>query len=641
MPNFYEDNDDLRFYVEKAIHWESLVALTEYNYRAKDGFADAEEAAEFYRSILEMVGKFVANEVAPHAKEIDRVHPRLENGDVLFPPVLEEIFEQVRQLELHGMCVPRELGGMNCAYLLFLIVTELMARGDVSVAAHVGFHGGMALAMLVLSMMEDSTEFDTENVGIKNTRFGEQIAEIISGEAWASMDITESGAGSDMAALTTRGEQDEDGNWYITGQKIFITSGHAKYHFVIARTEETSADDAFSGLKGLSMFLAPAYRTGQDGSREYLASFDTVEEKLGHHGSATVAISFDRTPAFLIGNRGDGFKLMLLLMNNARLAVGFESLGVCEAAIRSAKEYAAERTSMGKPIDQHEMIADYIQEMESDAQAIRALSMYGAYHEEMHQKLRIIKKLIPTVPPETDAGMKDIDKQIEEHQKLSRAVTPLVKYLGAEKAVEMARRCIQIHGGYGYSSEYGAEKLLRDAMVLPIYEGTSQIQALMVMKDSLMGVLKESGAFLRANAGACWRRWFGASRASRRVARLKARSHAVIRYLMRRLFLKKLGVLRRRPWGEWAREMKGWDPKRDFALAMLHAERLTRMLTDVAVCEVLLEQAERFPERTPVLECYLERAEPRSRFLYDEIRTTGTDLLKRLEKHAAENTPKG
>jgi len=87
--------------------------------------------------------------------------------------------------------------------------------------------------------------------------------------------------------------------------------------------------------------------------------------------------------------------------------------------------------------------------------------------------------------------------------------------------------------------------------------------------------------------------------------------------------------------------MKGWDPKRDFALAMLHAERLTRMLTDVAVCDVLLEQAERFPERTPVLECYLERAEPRSRFLYDEIRTTGTDLLKRLEKRAAENTPKG
>ena len=638
MPNFYEDNADLRFYVEKAIDWESLVELTEYKYFAQEGFADAKEAVEFYRSLLDMVGEFVANEIAPRAQEIDRSCPTLENGEVRFPPVLEDICEQIRQLELHGMCVPRELGGMNCAYILFLIVTELMARGDVSVAAHVGFHGGMALAMLVLSMMEESTEFDTENVRIKDTRFREQIAEIVAGEAWASMDITEPGAGSDMAMLTTRGEQDDNGNWFVTGQKIFITSGHAKYHFIIARTEKTEKDDAFSGLKGLSMFLVPAYRIREDGTRENLASFDSVEEKLGHHGSATVAISFDRTPAFLIGNRGDGFKLMLLLMNNARLGVGFESLGICEAAIRLAKEYAAERTSMGKTLDQHEMIADYIQEMETDAQAIRALSMYGAYHEEMHQKLRIMKRVIPMIPSEAAAGLEEIDQKIEEHQKLSRAVTPLVKYLGAEKAVEMALRCIQIHGGYGYSQEYGAEKLLRDAVVLPIYEGTSQIQSLMVMKDNLMGVLKAPRAFLLANAGACWRSYFGASRSVRRVARLQARSYAVIRHLMRRLFMKKLGVMRRRPMRAWARELMDWDPKRDFALAMLHAERLTQMLTDVAVCKVLLEQAERFDERAPVLERHLERAEPRSRFLYNQITKTGQGLLDRLGGQAIKET---
>lgn len=628
MPNFFEDNQDLQFYVKKAIDWKSLVELTEYKFRAKDGFQNAEEAVEFYQDVLKMVGDFVANEVAPKTKEIDRTHPRLENGNVLFPPVLDEIFEQVRQLELHGMCIPRELGGMNCPFLIFLITTELMARADVSVAAHVGFHGGMALAMLVFSIMEGTTEFDVENVCIKDTRFREYIEEIIAGEAWGSMDITESGAGSDMAAMATRGEQDEDGNWFLTGQKIFITSGHAKYHFVIARTEETKKDDAFAGLKGLSMFLVPAYRTGENGEREYLAKFDSLEEKLGHHGSATVAISYDRTPACLIGKRGDGFRIMLIMMNNARVGVGFESLGVCEAAHRLAVDYAAERTSMGKTLNKHEMIADYLAEMETDIQAIRALCMTGAKDEERVQRLGI---LMNVVPPKDQAERDAIEKMIKGHQKKSRRITPLVKYLGAEKAVEMSRRCIQIHGGFGYTQEYGAEKLLRDAMVLPIYEGTSQIQSLMVMKDSLMGVLNTPGAFLKGNLKARWQGCFGASSSERRVARLQARHCAAIRYLMRRLVMKKLGALRGRPMIAWGKEFKDWDPKRDFALAMLHAERLTRMLVDVAVCEVLLEQAQQFPERQEVLDRYIERAEPRSRFLYNEIRTTGTSLLERLE----------
>ena len=635
MPNYYEDNNDLRFYVEKALDWDSLVKQTEYKYQTKDGFKNVDEAVDFYKSVLDMVGDFVANEIAPKTKEIDQQHPRLENGDVLFPPVLDEIFEKVKQLELHGICMPRELGGMNCPFLLFLMVTEIMARADVSVAAHVGFHGGMALAMLVLSIIEETTEFDRENIAIKDTRFRECIEEIIAGEAWGSMDITEPGAGSDMAAMTTRGEQNEDGNWFLTGNKLFITSGHAKYHFVIARTEETKKDDAFAGLQGLSMFLAPAYQTGSDGKREYLAQFTALEEKLGHHGSATVAVSYNHTPAWLIGKRGDGFRLMLLIMNNARVGVGFESLGVCEAAWRLAKAYAAERQSMGKTLDQHEMIADYLDEMEMDIQSIRALSMTGAWEEEQVHRLGIMMNVLASLDA---TERKAIEKEINEHRKKSRRITPLVKYLGAEKAVEISRRSIQIHGGFGYTQEYGAEKLLRDAMVLPIYEGTSQIQSLMVMKDSLMDVLKNPGAFINKNLNACWRKWFGSSREERQVAKLQARSFATIRYLMRRLFMKKLHVLSKKPLSKWGKEMKAWDPKRDFALAMLHAERLTKMLVDVAVCEALLEQAKKFPERQQLLEKCLERAEPRSRFLYTEITSTGQGLLDRLEEQAVNNT---
>lgn len=621
MANFYDDNEDLRFYVDKYIDWESLVELTEYKYAAKDGFENAAEAVEFYRSILDMIGDFSANQIATRLQEIDREHPRIENGVVEFPPVLEEIFERIRQLEMHGMCLPRELGGVNCPFVLFMLSMELVARADVSVAAHVAFHGGMALVMLILSIMEGTTEFDTDNVCIKNTRFSDAIAEIIAGEAWGCMDITEPGAGSDMAALRTRGEQDEDGNWFVTGQKIFITSGHAKYHFVIGRTEKPTGDDAFSGLKGLSLFLVKARTDGESGQLVPGVRFDALEEKLGHHGSATVAISFDRAPAELLGKRGDGFKLMLVLMNSARVGVGFESIGLCEAAWRMAKDYAAQRASMGKTLDRHEMIADYLEEMRTDIQGIRALGVDSAYHEEATHKLGILMNVLP---PKDEAERKACRAEIDRHKRASRHLTPLVKYLGAEKAVEMSRRCIQIHGGFGYSVEYGAEKLLRDAVVMPIYEGTSQIQALMAMKDNLLGILKQPGAFVLGSIGASVSRWCSLSRRRRRVAGLKVHLNASLRLLLRRLAIKKLSS------GRLSSLFGQWDPKKDFALALLHAERLTRILADVAVCEALLRQAERFPERGEVLDRYLERAEPRCRFLRDEITRTGKGVLEML-----------
>src|SRR5690606_3215520 len=123
-----------------------------------------------------------------------------------------------------------------------------------------------------------------------------------------------------------------------------------------------------------------------------------------------------------------------------------------------------------------EMIADYLDEMETDIQGLRALAMHGAFHEEMAQRLELQKL--------AGAG-EDVAGDIAEHKEQARRVTPLLKYLAAEKAVEMARRCLQIHGGNGYMKEYGAEKLVRDALVMPIYEGTSQIQSLMAMKDTL------------------------------------------------------------------------------------------------------------------------------------------------------------
>jgi hypothetical protein len=210
-------------------------------------------------------------------------------------------------------------------------------------------------------------------------------------------------------------------------------------------------------------------------------------------------------------------------------------------------------------------------------------------------------------------------------------VTPLIKYLGAERAVHAARQAIQILGGVGYTTEYGAEKIMRDALVLPIYEGTSQIQALMAMKDTLGAVMKNPQAFFKRQAQARWRSLSAADPLERRVAKLAVLTASAQNHLMTRTAADKVRSLQGKPIGAWPKAfLKDWDPKRDFAYAMLHAERLTRMLGDETICRLLWDQARKHPDRREVLERYLERAEPRCRYLYEEITTTGGRLLAAL-----------
>ena len=255
MANFLEDNEDLKFYLEKYIDWEPLVKLVEYDFKMNDGFENNAEATEFYTDVLNMVGELVANEIAPRAKAIEENPVKMVDGEVVGPPEFNAIFDQINEVGLHGLCLPRELGGMNAPLLVYMLAGEMFSRADVSVMTHHSFHGGMALAMLLFSVMEGSTEIDLETMTMKTTRFQKEIEEIVTGQTWGSMDITEPDAGSDMGALRTKAEQDEDGNWFVTGEKTFITSGHGKYHFVIARSEETKdPDDPFAGLAGLSFF---------------------------------------------------------------------------------------------------------------------------------------------------------------------------------------------------------------------------------------------------------------------------------------------------------------------------------------------------------------------------------------------------
>ena len=161
MPNFYRDNDDLRFYTEKWIDWAALQELTERFGDADQAIPTLDDSVQFYHDVL-FIGQFVADEVAPHSAQIDKEGIHFVDGEPVFLTRLASIFDAIKALELYGMNLPRELGGQNCPMMLYMIQTELFTRADTSVTTHFSFHGGIAMALFLFSIQEGTTTFDGE-----------------------------------------------------------------------------------------------------------------------------------------------------------------------------------------------------------------------------------------------------------------------------------------------------------------------------------------------------------------------------------------------------------------------------------------------------------------------------------------------
>jgi hypothetical protein len=318
---------------------------------------------------------------------------------------------------------------------------------------------------------------------------------------------------------------------------------------------------------------------------------------------------------------------MLLLMNNARIGVGFEALGLCESAWRMSREYAAGRYSMGKTIDQHELVADMLDDMQSSIEGLRALCMRVAILNETYQRQRMRLLYLSS---EGTSEHRDLTTEVQTLKAQTRELTPLVKMAASETAVRLARMAIQIHGGSGYTTEYGAEKLLRDALVLPIYEGTTQIQALMATKDNLLAVTRDPARFAKRLAKHWQRSLFADDELERRVAALRHQSLLAMRTLMMRVVRHKYGVVKANPELTLGQAFKSWSPNTDFAPALLHAENLSWLLSDAVTAEELWRQAEQNADRRDVLVRFLERAETRSNDRLYRIRNTGDRLIGSL-----------
>lgn len=632
--NFYLDNADLRFNMEHQ-EWELLFPLIEPDPDDPDAPRTVEEAKVLYHEYLHSLGEYIAEQIDPKAHLLDEQHPTLKDGEMIDAPAMKEFIKGLSDMGAMAMPFPRHVGGHNLPWLVANAVCEMTARADVSLMTYYGFFSGLGLAFLYFAIEEGN--FTADKNKILTTRFDATMREMAEGKTCGAMCLTEPQAGSDLAQIRTTAKREKNGFWYVTGQKIWITCGHGEHHLVLARSESTKTHP---GLKGLSLFYVPAH-IEENGVRIRNFEISGQEKKMGQHSSVTATINYEHSRAELVGKRGEGFKNMLLVMNDARLLVGYEGIGLSEKVLRMAKDFANERVTMGKKIADHEMIAEYLDEMEIETKALRALAFNAGFHEEMANRLKAIKAM---AKQKKGARSLKIEAQYKEHKMKARLSTPLVKYMAAENAVNFARRTMQIMGGVGYMKEYHAEKLMRDSLILPVYEGTSQIQALLVLKDHVQQAMKNPAKFVQKMAAAKIETLRAKTPAERALFRLESLYYAAMQSIMTRMIRDKFGDIKAHPLMEWKEAfLKSWDPKKDFSFGLLHAERFTIIASRLFMARVLVIQAQKLEEgelkdeRLELAMRFMERSEPRMRGLIHEIEASKSsifrnELLKKSEK---------
>jgi alkylation response protein AidB-like acyl-CoA dehydrogenase len=610
MVDYYEDNHDLRFYVERYLPWKQLLEAAGGAPGSEEACFDRQDVLARLRGRCAEVGRVAATEVAPVAREIDRSVVALEGGVVRTPEALVAVFERLAAMELHGMCLPPTLGGAGLPVTLYFATVELLARADVGVAAHYSFHAGIATALHTFGSLGGDAVAHEGGL----TPFEEAITSIASGAAWGSLDLLEPDGDEALLELQSTATLGEDGRWRVSGTKSRVTSGHGRWHLVLVRTDPPSEEGRNDGL---SLFLVEA-RADRRGE----VVVESVADKLGQRAAPTVTVRFTEAEGQLIGKRGLGRRRMLRMLNLARIAAGMQALGVCESALHLAQAYAASSRSA----ERREPIAEMIDATRTDVQGLRALACAAAVHEELALQMSLRLRV---APPQDREEREFLTREVHRHTAEARRLTPLLKVIAADRAVRCARRCVQIHGGGGTTSDFGAEKLLRDAMMLPVYEGTQELVCQLVARELVLGAIRRPQAALRQAATARWTSVRG-SPLERRVARLQTLAHACQQHLITRLAGRRFSELRLLPWNSWSAAITEWDPGADLSPLLVHAASLTRLLAEVAIAEVLLEQATLHPDRTEVLERHLERAEPRVRYLHDRVTSTGDRLVGEL-----------
>ncbi|MEX6508277.1 acyl-CoA dehydrogenase [Jiella sp. M17.18] len=421
-------------------------------------------------AILEEAARFAAERMAPLGVSGDREGASLKDGAVTTPKGWKELYADWIAGGWNGLSSPEAFGGQGLPTVLYAAISEMWNFSAM----------GFALGPLLTSGAVEALHAH----GSKELQetFGPKL---VSGEWMGTMNLTEPQAGSDVGALRTRAERAGDGSYRIFGQKIYITYGEHDFtdnivHLVLARLP-----DAPAGVKGISLFLVPKFLVKPDGSlgRRNDVKCVSIEEKLGIHGSPTCTMIYGDgdiageepgAVGYLVGEENRGLACMFTMMNNARLMVGIEGIGIAEGAYAKALAYARDRrqgraTRLAKnpepsgqmsPIVDHPDVARMLLTMKALSGAARAVAYDCGFSLDMAK---------------AHAADPAAAKRWTERANL---LTPVAKAFGSDIGVEAASLGIQVHGGMGYVEETGAARFLRDARIAPIYEGTNGIQAI-------------------------------------------------------------------------------------------------------------------------------------------------------------------
>lgn len=421
---------------------------------ATDRFGEVDD--DMVHAILTEAAKLCDEVLAPLQCPGDLNPARLENGVVRTSPGYAEGWKAIADGGWIGMSGNPDYGGMGLPMTVTAAVNEMMSGACLS----------LQLAPLMSQgQLEALSHHASES--LKNL----YLPKLMSGEWSGTMNLTESQAGSDVGALAAKAVNNGDGTYAISGQKIFISWGDNDFvtnvcHLVLARLP-----DGAVGTKGISLFLVPKYLPDADGNAGAANGVKVVslEHKLGLHGSPTCVMQFDGAIGWLVGAEAGGMSAMFTMMNNARLGVGGQGIGVAEGAFQHALTYAMERKQgrtppgTGGTIGDHADVRRMLMTMKADVFAARAISASCAVAIDM----------------QTATGQADWAAR-------AALLTPITKAFGTDVGMQVAETGVQVHGGMGVIEETGAAQFSRDVRVTAIYEGTNGIQAMDLVGRKMM-----------------------------------------------------------------------------------------------------------------------------------------------------------
>ena len=445
MPSYTAPVDDMLFLFEKLRDNKNYNDLKKYD----------EVSLDLVKDILEEAAKINQNLILPLAKIGDENPAVLENGVVRTPPGYKEAYQKYIEDGWTSLSCDPKYGGQGMPKTVSGFFDEMLSSASLSFKLY---------SELSIGAYNCINHHAPEEIKEK------YLPKIVEGKWSGTMCLTEPVCGTDLGLLKTKAAQKTDGTYKISGQKIFITSGDHDLteniiHLVLARSTDSPA-----GTKGISLFLVPKFIVNEDGTvgQKNGISTGSIESKMGIKGSATCVLNFDEATGYMIGSKDKGLNAMFTMMNLERIVVGIQGLGISEIAYQNSLAYAKERKQGKTNNSKSKNGADFIIE-----------------HADIRKSLLNMKSIIEGeralcfwLSQQTEVSLYHPDDKIkQEASDYVSLMTPVVKSLFTDLAMEITNDAMQIHGGYGYTKDQGIEQLFRDNRITPIYEGTNSVQA--------------------------------------------------------------------------------------------------------------------------------------------------------------------